>query len=157
MIRRRPTLLVPTRGEIEAAWQAARGNKSEVVLCECLFYICNYLCLTICTEAMLFFSFKSYNSPFIGIKGRNIWRVFWEFLDSSVDRVVLVRPRSVASAGIQTARISHDVFSGTANICSKIAFQWSSQSVFVFAASLCYFFFLFFADEYVRLPKRENE
>jgi len=29
MIRRPPTLLVPTRGEIEAAWQAARGNKSE--------------------------------------------------------------------------------------------------------------------------------
>ena len=55
MIRRPPTLLVPTRGEIEAAWQAARGNKSEVVLCECLFYICNYLCLTICTEAITLF------------------------------------------------------------------------------------------------------
>jgi hypothetical protein len=90
MIRRPPTLLVPTRGEIEAAWQAARGNKSEVVLYECLFYMCNYLCLIICTVAM--FLFKSYNSPFIGIKGRNVWRVFLELLDSSVDWIILVRP-----------------------------------------------------------------
>lgn len=40
MIRRPPTLLVPTRGEIEAAWQAARGNKSEVVLFVDVYFTC---------------------------------------------------------------------------------------------------------------------